>query len=53
MVKYIRKAMIFLAETLDLLSEHVDDLKYLKVTFLVYKMLNAIQKDTAKSSAYW
>ena len=31
----------------------VDDPKYLKISFLVYKILSAIQKDTSKQSQYW
>lgn len=31
----------------------IDDSKFLKISFLVYKILSAIQKDTSKQSQYW
>jgi len=51
--KYVRRSVFYLAETLDLLTDMVDDPKYLKISFLVYKILSAIQKDTSKQSQYW
>ena len=51
--KYVRRSVSYLAETLDMLTDMVDDPKYLKISFLVYKILSAIQKDTSKQSQYW
>jgi len=51
--KFIRRSVQYIAETLDLLADLVDDVKYLKIAFLIFKILNAIQKDTMKQSAYW
>ena len=51
--KYVRRSVAYLAETLDTLTDMVDDPKYLKISFLVYKILSAIQKDTSKHSQYW
>ena len=36
-----------------MLTDHVEDLKYLRIAFLVYKILSSIQKDTNQQSPYW
>jgi hypothetical protein len=52
-VRYIRRSLFFLAETLQLLSDGLNDLLQLRVTFQVYKLLSAIQKASARDSPYW
>lgn len=52
-VRYIRRSLFFLAETLGLLSDGLNDLLQLRVTFQVYKLLCAIQKASARDSPYW
>lgn len=51
--KFVRRSVSYLAETLDALTDLVDDPKYLKISFLIYKILTSIQKDTSKQSQYW
>ena len=53
MAKFIRKSLSYLAETLDSLTDLIDDPTYLKLSFLIYKIISAIQKDTIKKSSYW
>jgi len=51
--RFIRMSVFYIAETLGILTDYVDDVVYLKITFLVYKILSAIQKDTTRQSPYW
>ena len=51
--KFVRRSVQYLAETLDALTDLVHDPKYLKMAFLVYKILSSIQKDTYQESVYW
>lgn len=49
----MRKSIQYLAETLDTLTDYVNEPRFLKMAFLVYKILSSVQKDTSQSSAYW
>lgn len=51
--KFIRKSLGYLAETLDFLTDHIHEPNYQKLSFLIYKIILAIQKDTSKKSSYW
>ena len=53
MAKFVRKSVQYLAETLDALTDYVNEPKYLKLAFLVYKILSSVQKDTSQQAAYW
>lgn len=49
----MRRSVQYLAESLDVLTDYVEELPYLKLAFLVYKILSAIQRDTSRQSQYW
>jgi len=49
----VRRSVQYLAESLDVLTDYVEELPYLKLAFLVYKILSAIQRDTSRQSQYW
>lgn len=51
--KFVRRAVQYLAETLDALTDYVNDPKFMKIAFLVYKIMSSIQKDTNQQSNYW
>jgi hypothetical protein len=51
--KFIRKNLIYLAETLEFLSAQVDDLLYLRLSYLTYKILAAFMRETNSGTAYW
>lgn len=51
--KFVRRTLQYLAESLDVLTDHVNEPKYLKMAFFVYKILTSTQKDTCQRSAYW
>ena len=51
--RYIRKALIYLSESLDLVTREVDDIVFLRLAFMLYKMLSYILKDTLSGGVYW
>jgi len=52
-VRFVRKSLSYLAEVLDFLVDYVDEPIYLKLSFMIYKIISMIQKDVGKKSAYW
>jgi hypothetical protein len=51
--KFVRRNLVYLAETLELLAAHVDDLLYLRLSYLTYKILAAFMRETNSGTAYW
>lgn len=51
--KYMRRALIYLTETLEILTNRIDELEFLRVAFLVFKIINLIQEDTVVGSIFW
>jgi len=45
--------MIYLTETLDSLNEIIDNLKNLRVAYMLYKAILNITKNTQTGSIYW
>jgi hypothetical protein len=50
---FARRMMTYLAETLETMSDKIEEEKYLYMSFLIFKILSAIQKDLQKDAAYW
>lgn len=50
---FSRKAMTYLGETLEILTNKLDEELYVLLSFLVYKCLFTIQKDLLSKSVYW
>lgn len=42
--KYIRKNLVYLAETLEIVAMYVDDLVYLRLSYLTYKIMAAFMR---------
>lgn len=51
--KYIRRALIYLSESLDLVTREVDDIVFLRLAFMLYKIISYIMKDTLSGGVYW
>ena len=51
--KFVRRNLAYLAETLELLAAHVDDLLYLRLSYLTYKILAAFMRETNSGTSYW
>lgn len=51
--KYIRRALIYLSESLDLVTKEVDDIVFLRLAFMLYKIISYIMKDTLSGGVYW
>lgn len=51
--KYIRKALIYLTETIDIITTQVDDLVFLRIAYMIFKITNFILKTTAAQGGYW
>lgn len=50
---YARKNMTYLGETLEILTNKLDEEVYVLLSFLIYKELSAMQNDVASKSPYW
>jgi hypothetical protein len=49
-----RKFITYLAETLDFLAKKLEkDEKYVAISYLLYKMFVAIEKELVRASPYW
>lgn len=51
--KFIRRALIYLTESIEVLAGLAEDVVFLRLTFLVHKVILAIFKDTMKGGLYW
>jgi hypothetical protein len=51
--KFVRRSVLYLAETLHFLTDYIDNVNCMKLAFLVYKIVTSIQKDTTRNSLYW
>ena len=50
---YLRTAFIYLTETLEILADRIDEATYLKLAFLVNKIINSMQRDAMSNSIFW
>jgi hypothetical protein len=49
----VRRSFIYLSETVELLTSNVEDMNYLRLCYLTYKILAAYMKETNVGCAYW
>jgi len=52
-LKFTRFNLFYISETLQLLAQKVIELPYLKVTFMTYKIINNVWRNSSKQSTYW
>lgn len=51
--KYLRRAFIYLTESLEILTANIDEVIYLRLAFMVHKIINSMQKDSMSGSIFW
>jgi serine/threonine protein kinase len=51
--KFVRKNILYLAESIELLISYSEDLLYLRLCYLTYKIMSSFMKETNKGSSYW
>ncbi len=51
--RYVRRNLVYLAETLEMMAQNVDELCYMRLSYLTYKILGAFMKETNSGAAYW
>lgn len=51
--KYVRKALIYLTETIDMLTLQVDDLVFIRLAYMVSKFTGFVLTTTAIGGGYW
>jgi hypothetical protein len=45
--------LIYLTETIDVITSQVDDMVFLRLAFMLFKVVNLVLKVTAIGGGYW